>query len=659
MIKRYIAFGVLLFITSVHPGFSGAEAAEDPMANSEVYTLGEVVVTEERDGVESIGTVVEITARDIEQKNARNLCEALELLPGLDVRTGAKGIPRINLRGFRSRHVLLLLNGIPFNSTYDGQFDPAIIPTENIAKIKVSYGVHSVLYGQGGLGGVINIITKKGPPGFKGHLSGELGERGDKLGRLSISGGSGRFDYFVSGSMLNSDGFRLSDDFANTSEEDGGLRENSDRKKENLFANIGVKMGDDWDLGLVIENLSGEFGRPPSVINDKDNVFAKRPRYERTEDYDGFSTQLSAGYGPDGPFGARAWIFYNELDKNLARYDDEGYEAITDKKSYQKDDKTSTQGGSLQASYDLAEAGNMTGSFSFQKDKYDSDGEYGNGNPIDDDKGLKTHSLALEYTVSLLSNFEVVMGYSHHWLNKDGGNDDDQGGFLFGAGYRISDKTHVRASVARKIRFPSIKQLYDVSDGNTDLTTEESMNYEVGLTRQLPWDMEAGIVGFLIDVEDYIEKDEITEIFENNEEYRFKGIEFTLEKRFLKSGSFQLGYTYMDSEDRSSGTRIDELEYRPEHKFTLQGWYIWNCGFSAYASFMYLTDQYHYSASDPILQRKLNSITLVDIKLQQKIITERLYAYVGANNLFDKDYEESYGFPQAGRQFYCGLKINF
>ncbi|MDY6878752.1 MAG: TonB-dependent receptor plug domain-containing protein [Thermodesulfobacteriota bacterium] len=43
------------------------------------------------------------------------------------MRTGAQGIPRINLRGLRSRHVTLLLNGIPFNSTYDGQFDPSII----------------------------------------------------------------------------------------------------------------------------------------------------------------------------------------------------------------------------------------------------------------------------------------------------------------------------------------------------------------------------------------------------------------------------------------------------------------------------------------------------------------------------------------------------
>jgi len=451
----------------------GSEAAEDLMRNSEVYTLGEMVITEESEGVESIGTVVEVTAGEIEKKNARNLSEALELLPGLDVRTGAQGIQRINLRGLRSRHVVLLLNGIPFNSAYDGQFDPSIIPAENIAKIKVSYGTHSVLYGQGGIGGVINIITKKGSPGFKGSLSGELGEMGDQLSRLNISGGKGRFDYFVSGSVLNSDGFPLSEDFNQTSEENGGLRENSDVDRENIFANLGLKIGNNWNIGLIIENLNGEFGRPPSVINDKGDVFAKKPRYERKEDYDGFSTQISTSYDPDGPFWSRAWIFYNELDEDMARYDDDGYETIIKKNSYQKDDQTRTQGGNLQASYNFAEAGNLTGAFSFQKDRYDSDGAYGNGNPIDVDKELDIHSLALEYTVSLYTNVEVVMGYSHHWLNKDGENDDDKGGFLFGTGYRISDQTHVRASIARKIRFPSIKQLYDDNNGNTALTTEK------------------------------------------------------------------------------------------------------------------------------------------------------------------------------------------
>jgi len=33
--------------------------------------------------------------------------------------------------------------------------------------------------------------------------------------------------------------------------------------------------------------------------------------------------------------------------------------------------------------------------------------------------------------------------------------------------------------------------------------------------------------------------------------------------------------------------------------------------------------------------------------------------YVGANNLFDATYEESYGIPQAGRTVYGGVTVRF
>jgi outer membrane cobalamin receptor len=226
--------------------------ADDTPDQTPEYDLGEVVVTapEER-GVESVGTLHEVTAQQIELRHATTLDRALELLPGLDVRRGAQGIPRINIRGMRSRHVVLLLNGIPFNSTFDGQFDPSLISTENIARIKVSYGNHSVLYGQGGLGGVINIITKKGTKGVRGGMSFDVDERGNSNVKGDISGGNDRVDYFVSTSRQDSDGFKLSNDFDDTSEEDGGIRENSDYFRENIFTNLGMTANDSLRFGIV------------------------------------------------------------------------------------------------------------------------------------------------------------------------------------------------------------------------------------------------------------------------------------------------------------------------------------------------------------------------------------------------------------------------
>ncbi len=275
-----------LAILGICASASLAWANETIPGVTKAYSLGEIVVTDQMPGNQAI-TTLEITDTDIENRNAKTLDRALELLPGIDVSNGAQGTPRINIRGFRSRHTVLLLNGIPINSTYDGQFDPHLIPTENISKIKVSYGNSSVLYGQGGLAGVINIITKQGTTGFHGEISGEMDERGNPYSQGNVSGGNERADFFVSVSNKNSDGFLLSDDFNETPFENGGIRENSDDERTSLFGNIGFHMNDDVNLGLTLERSFGEYGTPPTTIDGKmDPLFAKNLKYDRTEDFE-------------------------------------------------------------------------------------------------------------------------------------------------------------------------------------------------------------------------------------------------------------------------------------------------------------------------------------------------------------------------------------
>ena len=57
-------------------------SAETYADGTEIYTLGEVIVTAESPAVESVATVREVTAAEIEARGARTLDEALELLPG-------------------------------------------------------------------------------------------------------------------------------------------------------------------------------------------------------------------------------------------------------------------------------------------------------------------------------------------------------------------------------------------------------------------------------------------------------------------------------------------------------------------------------------------------------------------------------------------------
>ena len=631
-----------------------------------IYTLGEIVVSGEKFiGVESIGTVREITAKDIHIKNARTLDAALELLPGLDIRTGTDGVPRVAIRGLRSRHVLLLLDGIPFNSSFDGQFDPSTFSVENIAKIKVSYGNHSVLYGQGGLSGVINVITKKGKKGGQGSVRAEMGEKNHYLGDFTLSGGKDKWDFFLSGSAFETDGYNLSDDFDPTALEDGGLRENSDRKRKNLLANVGFTPSDKFQVGLVVNSIQGEYGKPPSTLAKADDpLFAKNPKYVRVEHIEGLSSQISFNADFPGPMDMRGWLFINQLDEDESGYDNKNYNTITKKGSYTQDTRTKIYGGSLQTGLDLQSLGRLSLGLSAERQKFDTIGgivKKNNKPPegFDNKWGVDVYTASVEHELFKTRPFGIVLGYGHSWFEKQSGGGENDTNLLVGTRYDLSKDLILRGSFARKIRFPSIRQLYDADSGNPDLTAERSYNYELGIEKRLPRDTSIVLTLFRMDVAGYIEKIQPIDRFLNNDKYRFQGTELTAETRFFKNLFLRGGYSFLYTRDRSSQWDRNELQYRPEHKFSMEGKYSFENGLIIYINLMYVADQYYYSNTSPTLKRELNDYALVSIKIDKDLFNDRLNLYLGADNMLDKNYEESFSFPQAGRTVYGGAKIQF
>ena len=239
MKKNKIVCLTVIVLLLTGSAFGTALAAEEG-----VYHLGEVVVSGKEHGVEKVGTTHTVTAKQIEESGARTLNDAIKLVPGVQIRVGADGTPRVDMRGLRTRHIKLLLNGTPFNGTYDGQFDPTLISVEKIAEIRVNTGGGSTLYGSGGNAGVINIITKKAAQGAGGSMGFEMGEAGTTLLRGSASYGSDKYDVFISGTSYDQNRYLLSDDFSHTPDQVNDSRNNSDRERGTLFANAGYAPSD-------------------------------------------------------------------------------------------------------------------------------------------------------------------------------------------------------------------------------------------------------------------------------------------------------------------------------------------------------------------------------------------------------------------------------
>lgn len=661
--KTNVTLGVIL--SSLYIGIvSGQAVAANP--DHEVYNLGKIVVTKkENTGVQASETIHTVTAKQIREQNAQTLDEALTLLPGISIRTGGDGIPRIDIRGFRTRHVLLLLNGTPFNASYDGQFDPSLISVENIAEIKVVTGGGSILYGPGGNGGVINIITKKGKTGIHGSVAAETATGNSNQLKGTISGGNDKVDYFVSGSIYKRDNFQLSDDFNATKYEDGGARENSDLKRDNAFANLSYSPSEKTLVGVTLSYLKGEQGKPPVVNYSKTDPFSSNLKYERETNSENTSVQLAASHDLSGPFHLKGWIFLNQLKLQDDRYDNNQYDSQLLKGSSRTDSTTRISGANMQVAYDATDNSTLTLGLMAENDNWDADGfqqvqskksssvtrQY-----FDDSHDFQLYSTLLQYEAALGKQAGLVLGAGYHWQDREDDRKQDYS-YVIGAHYDPLPQTRLKVSHARKIRFPSLKDLYDPNGGNPTLTPEISRHYETGIEQGLPIKTSASFTVFHDDIDDFIEKD-ANEISQNFEKYVFNGFEVSVVNKAIDNLVVRASYTFLDTKDKSTGSQRDELQYRPRDKYTLDAIYRFPWGTSLYASVMYLANQYYYD-KDQVEKRRLPNFTVVDLKISQSLYQDRWNLYVGAKNLLDENYEQSYGLPQAGRLIYGGLEYRF
>src|SRR5205823_10699091 len=209
---------VLFFFILISTFFS---MLAPPVAAQQEESLPPVVVTATRTETpqQDVTTSISvITTKDIEAQHAETVLEALRNVPGVDVvQSGSRGTTTsVFIRGSESDHVLVLIDGVEVNSTTVGAFDFAHLTTENVERIEILRGAGGTLYGSQAIGGVINIITKRGQGPLEAGLSLEGGNGSTHRQALTLRGSAGRLGYSFSGARTESQGFHsVNDDYRN------------------------------------------------------------------------------------------------------------------------------------------------------------------------------------------------------------------------------------------------------------------------------------------------------------------------------------------------------------------------------------------------------------------------------------------------------------
>lgn len=207
-----------------------------------------------------IGDVTVIDKADLQKQGQNSVAEILAKQPGIQFSNsgGPQTQTSIFLRGANASQTLVLIDGVRINSITSGATSWNAIDPSVIERIEVVRGAASSLYGSDAIGGVINIITRKGDEDRPLSAWSNIGYGSDDTFKSSLgfSGAQDGWDYALSASMADSGGFNA------TNPQSGSYNSDVDGYSQHaLSGSVGYRWRPGHHIGLTAYNgyIDGDF----------------------------------------------------------------------------------------------------------------------------------------------------------------------------------------------------------------------------------------------------------------------------------------------------------------------------------------------------------------------------------------------------------------
>ena len=585
-----------------------ARAQQPPPVSASVVVTA-TSVPEEENQVGSATTV--ITREEIEKNGKTSVLELLRSVPGLDVvQSGTPGsLTSVFIRGTNSTHTLVLVDGARMNSPYFPGYDFSAMTTENIERIEIVRGPFSALYGSDAVGGVVQIFTRSGAPGFSGRFAGEAGNQGQGQGSGFVSVGEGPF------SATGSFRYTAFD----------GDRPNSDWRQRNGSAGLQARLAGGGRVGVEGSVVDGEVGNPGPVGAPST---ARGIFHEERLALPG-SFPLSAS---------------NQLDVLLAdvrskprfRDTEGGFSSRTDAETLQARVADTARVG----------AHALTAFASWQRWTVDDSSNFG----INLDGQRTTLWGAGAQDTATLGPVTVVAGvrFDHHSVFGDAWSPRGTVAWL-----SPGSLWKVRFSGGGAFRAPTVGELYYPFVGNPTLKPERSVSWELGAERYVG----AGRVEvslFWNDLRNLIVFDFAQSRNFNVGRARTRGVEAGWRLPVASGLSADATYTYLDAENRVTGTGLIR---RPRHRASLGLDWTPLTGLDILPRLSFVGRR---PDGDPLTGSAIEDPSYVRFDFSARWqATPLLAPYMRLTNAFDREYDEAAGFPAAGRLVAGGLEVKF
>jgi iron complex outermembrane receptor protein len=716
--KKVISTISILLLSS----FSLLAFAKETKEEEKGVVLEEVVVTATRDKREIRkvpANVTVVTREDIQNSNAQTVADALRSQVGLVVRDflGNGKSASVDLRGFgetASSNTLVLIDGRRVNEIDLSGVDWLQIPLDQVERIEVVRGAGSALYGDNAVGGVINIITRRGEGRITPEAAVEYGSYGYWKERAAVSGSAEGLSYSVEASSRSTNGYRHNNDLwardvgAHVSYDftdfltvgfrggyhrdqyglPGPLTESElllldetdslspyDYAETKGYYSLLYSESDFGDFGRFNLDLSARKRRPGErYFGSYIDFFGTRQFFS----FEGDRDYLTYGITPRYILDAEIWGHQNKLTLGFDYYDTD-MDVISDlfdsSGFVSRDEITFSKrstGYYIQDELSVLESLILTLAYRYEAQKY---------------KFFSTNaSVFLPFPPPTVSATDDAVR-------------EDESAYKAALTFLYGEKSNIFASVARSFRFPLADEyfLFFPPPGlvNRTLRPQTARHYEAGIRHYFIPEVNAGLTLFWIDLHHEIYFNPLgssvyTTLFGINSNYnktRRQGLEFSFGVSIPESVLALLGktaipenftifcnYTYTKATFRegsfigtdpfTGGLALLSYEYNdiplvPRHKASLGfDTTIWRgINFAAVANYV---GEQRFISDQANIADKLPSYITVDTKLSYR--WKGLDAFVGVNNIFNKNYSEEgivTGTPRIVKNYYPSPGLNY
>lgn len=623
MNKNFMVVGLLLT--------AGIASAQDS-----IIKLDESVITSEN----SDATIADIpknitvlTGEEIVQRGAQTVAEALKLVSSVTVRDMGGADAQFDVRGqgaTSKSNVIVLLDGAPLNSIDMSGYKTSQIPVDTIERIEVIPSGGAVLYGDGAIGGTINIVTKAplnktnyGNIGLEvgsyGMLKKEVGY-GTKIGEKLLV----EIDYLD----RKKDAYR---DYQKDNLESFGLRTKYNLENGYLGLKYNYSKTDFRSAGALTKE---------EVDQDREQSSAMAWKVDGKTEKNNFS-------------GDYVYEINSELEfKLLGTYTDENYYSKT------RDYKTKVGYVKPQMKYKYTDESYLV----FGTDYYDGETEIKKGSNLE--KSSFGGYLINSYKKD---NFKLTQGYRRQNIEYKDSLVDEKKKFKedaleLTASYLYSESGSTYLSYTKGFRTPNTDELA-YWDSNNDFKSQTSETYELGAKDFIGNTYASGSI-FYIETENEIFFGLTDSGDKKNRNYdgttKRKGAEISLEHYFDKL-TISESLTYMETEFKEG----KEIPGVPKVKAVLNFNYKMTDKLTLNNSWEYYGKMYANSDEEN-KGEKVDDYILSGVSLNYNF-GNGLIINGGVNNLFNEKYYEYVGYgskgnsyyPAAERNYYAGFKYSF